>query len=320
MQDDDWLTARFEESRPRLHALAYRMLGSHAEADDAVQETWLRLRRNDPDQIENVGGLLTTVVGRVCLDRLRARRARPEDPVDDLAVDAAVRTPTPPATRSTRRYSPSRWAPRSWSCSIASDRRSEWRSCSTTCSACRSTTSPRSSAAVPTRLASSRAGLAVDCRAARRMDASTSYVNATWSTRSCAPRAAATSTRSCSCSIPTWCSSPTPPRSRWDRCARRAAPKRSPQSCRGRCGRGARTGRRRAAWFVWAPGGQIRGVVQFTVHDDRIVADRRHRRRRAHRRRSRSSRSIDVCHISLLRVRHGGAHTLRRNTMEQFVI
>jgi RNA polymerase sigma-70 factor, ECF subfamily len=87
MQDDDWLTARFEEDRPRLHALAYRMLGSHAEADDAVQETWLRLRRNDPAQIENVGGLLTTVVGRVCLDRLRSRRARPEDPVDDLGAD-----------------------------------------------------------------------------------------------------------------------------------------------------------------------------------------------------------------------------------------
>ena len=92
MHDDDWLTARFEESRPRLHALAYRMLGSHAEADDAVQETWLRLRRNDPTQIENVGGLLTTVVGRVCLDRLRARRARPEDPVDDLAADGAPDT------------------------------------------------------------------------------------------------------------------------------------------------------------------------------------------------------------------------------------
>jgi RNA polymerase sigma factor (sigma-70 family) len=89
MHDDDWLTAQFEESRPRLHALAYRMLGSHAEADDAVQETWLRLRRNDPEAIENAGGLLTTVVGRVCLDRLRARRARPEDPVDDLSTGAA---------------------------------------------------------------------------------------------------------------------------------------------------------------------------------------------------------------------------------------
>jgi RNA polymerase sigma-70 factor (ECF subfamily) len=86
MHDDDWLTARFEESRPRLHALAYRMLGSHAEAEDAVQETWIRLRRTDPAGIENVGGLLTTVVGRVCLDRLRARRARPEDPVDDAGV------------------------------------------------------------------------------------------------------------------------------------------------------------------------------------------------------------------------------------------
>ncbi len=89
MHDDDWLTAQFEESRPRLHALAYRMLGSHAEADDALQETWLRLRRNDPEAIENVGGLLTTVVGRVCLDRLRARRARPEDPVDDLTTGGA---------------------------------------------------------------------------------------------------------------------------------------------------------------------------------------------------------------------------------------
>jgi RNA polymerase sigma-70 factor (ECF subfamily) len=68
------------------------MLGSHAEADDAVQETWLRLRRNDPAAIENVGGLLTTVVGRVCLDRLRARRARPEDPVEDLASGAAPAT------------------------------------------------------------------------------------------------------------------------------------------------------------------------------------------------------------------------------------
>jgi RNA polymerase sigma-70 factor (ECF subfamily) len=92
MHDDEWLTARFEESRPRLHALAYRMLGSHAEAEDAVQETWLRLRRTDPAGIENVGGLLTTVVGRVCLDRLRARRARPEDPVDRPADDT---TPDP---------------------------------------------------------------------------------------------------------------------------------------------------------------------------------------------------------------------------------
>ena len=83
------MAAGFEDSRSRLHALAYRMLGSHAEAEDAVQETWLRLQRTDPAEIENVGGLLTTVVGRVCLDRLRARRARPEDPVDDVARGTA---------------------------------------------------------------------------------------------------------------------------------------------------------------------------------------------------------------------------------------
>jgi len=82
MPDDSWLTTQFEANRPRLEAVAYRMLGSHGDAEEAVQETWIRLRRTDPDGIENVGGLLTTVVGRVCLDRLRARRARPEDPTD----------------------------------------------------------------------------------------------------------------------------------------------------------------------------------------------------------------------------------------------
>jgi RNA polymerase sigma-70 factor (ECF subfamily) len=86
MQDETWLTLRLEESRPRLHAVAYRMLGSHAEADDAVQEVWLRLRRTDAQQIENVDGLLTTVVSRVCLDRLRARRARLEGPDDDTVA------------------------------------------------------------------------------------------------------------------------------------------------------------------------------------------------------------------------------------------
>jgi RNA polymerase sigma-70 factor (ECF subfamily) len=94
MHDDDWLIAQFEERRPRLHALAHRMLGSHAEADDALQETWLRLRRNDPAEIDNVGGLLTTVVERVCLDRLRARRARREDPVDDVSGAVAAHADT----------------------------------------------------------------------------------------------------------------------------------------------------------------------------------------------------------------------------------
>jgi RNA polymerase sigma-70 factor (ECF subfamily) len=86
MRDDDWLAAEFEASRPRLHAVAYRMLGSHADADDAVQEAWLRLAGGDHERIENAGGLLTTVVGRVCLDRLRARRSRPEEPIEASAA------------------------------------------------------------------------------------------------------------------------------------------------------------------------------------------------------------------------------------------
>lgn len=71
----------FEESRPRLRAIAYRMLGSAAEADDAVQEAWLRLSRTATESIDNLGGWLTTVVSRVCLDMLRSRRSRREEPV-----------------------------------------------------------------------------------------------------------------------------------------------------------------------------------------------------------------------------------------------
>ncbi len=74
----DHLTEQFEAERPRLRAVAHRMLGSRAEAEDAVQETWLRLGGTDAQGIDNLGGWLTTVTARVCLDRLRRRRARPE--------------------------------------------------------------------------------------------------------------------------------------------------------------------------------------------------------------------------------------------------
>ncbi|WP_242336838.1 MULTISPECIES: sigma-70 family RNA polymerase sigma factor [Anaeromyxobacter] len=74
----DWLAERFEESRARLRAVAQRMLGSASEADDAVQEAWLKLSRADTRGVENLNGWLTTVVARVCLDMLRARRPRPE--------------------------------------------------------------------------------------------------------------------------------------------------------------------------------------------------------------------------------------------------
>jgi RNA polymerase sigma factor (sigma-70 family) len=82
--DDTLLAQEFEQHRPHLEAVAYRMLGSTGEADDAVQEAWLRLSRTDSDQVENLRAWLTTVVGRVSLDILRARKARREDPDEHL--------------------------------------------------------------------------------------------------------------------------------------------------------------------------------------------------------------------------------------------
>jgi RNA polymerase sigma factor (sigma-70 family) len=81
MDERDWLARRFEDHRGRLRAVAYRMLGSASEADDAVQEAWLRLSRSDADAVENLGSWLTTVVARVCLNMLEARRSRREEPV-----------------------------------------------------------------------------------------------------------------------------------------------------------------------------------------------------------------------------------------------
>ena len=82
MSDSEWLADRFETHRDHLRAVAYRMLGSQAEADDAVQEAWIRLSRSDADDIDNLGGWLTTVVSRVSLDMLRSRASRREDPAD----------------------------------------------------------------------------------------------------------------------------------------------------------------------------------------------------------------------------------------------
>src|SRR5436190_16199879 len=79
VDDQDWLAEQFEGHRPHLRAVAYRMLGSLGETDDAVQEAWLRLSRSDAAAVENLGGWLTTVVGRVCLDMLRSRRSRQEE-------------------------------------------------------------------------------------------------------------------------------------------------------------------------------------------------------------------------------------------------
>jgi RNA polymerase sigma factor (sigma-70 family) len=90
--DGDWLAERFEANRARLRAVAYRMLGSASEADDAVQEAWLRLSRADTTEVQNLSGWLTTVVARVCLDVLRSRTSRREEPLSpeaELLPDAA---------------------------------------------------------------------------------------------------------------------------------------------------------------------------------------------------------------------------------------
>jgi RNA polymerase sigma-70 factor, ECF subfamily len=90
MAETDFLAAQFEQHRAHLRGVAYRMLGSLSEADDAVQETWLRLSRSDADEIENLGGWLTTVVARVCLNTLRSRTTRREEPLDVRVPDPVV--------------------------------------------------------------------------------------------------------------------------------------------------------------------------------------------------------------------------------------
>jgi len=93
MDDKNFMAKRFEESRRHLRSVAYRMLGSASEADDAVQEAWLRLSRTDVSDVGNLTGWLTTVVARVCLDMLRSRKSRREAPLEEAAPEAASDTP-----------------------------------------------------------------------------------------------------------------------------------------------------------------------------------------------------------------------------------
>ena len=93
MDDNEWLADRFEEHRAHLQSVAYRMLGSLAEADDAVQDAWLRLSRSGADEVENLGGWLTTIVARVCLNMLRSRNVRREEPPGVHIPDPIVSTP-----------------------------------------------------------------------------------------------------------------------------------------------------------------------------------------------------------------------------------
>ena len=90
MDQQEWLAQQFEDQRPHLRAVAYRMLGSLSEADDALQDAWLRLSRADTSEVENLGGWLTTVVARVALNMLRSRRTRREQPLEVYVPDPII--------------------------------------------------------------------------------------------------------------------------------------------------------------------------------------------------------------------------------------
>ena len=190
MDEREWLTERFEQHRPHLRAVAYRMLGSVSETDDALQEAWLRIRDQDPGTVENMQAWLTTVVGRVCLNMLRSRKARREE--------LSVHVPDPvvslrggwPGARGASGRVRQVW-PCSW-CSRRSLPPSDSRSSCTTCSACRSPTSPPRSTAPRRRPSSSPVAPAGAC-ATRRSRTVTSRGRDASSTRSSPPRATATS-------------------------------------------------------------------------------------------------------------------------------
>jgi RNA polymerase sigma-70 factor (ECF subfamily) len=93
MEQHEWLAQAFEAERPRLQAVAYRLLGSLAEAEDAVQEAWLRLSRSDLSEVKNLGGWLTTVVARVSLNMLRARKTRREESLEASMLEPGTREP-----------------------------------------------------------------------------------------------------------------------------------------------------------------------------------------------------------------------------------
>src|SRR5690348_11239105 len=96
MNSPDWLAERFTEHRAHLRAVAYRILGSPSDADDAVQEAWLRLSRSDTSDVENLGGWLTTVVARVALNMLQSRKTRREDPAGTHLPEELAGSPNGP--------------------------------------------------------------------------------------------------------------------------------------------------------------------------------------------------------------------------------
>ena len=106
MDEQEWLADRFEEHRAHLGAVAYRMLGSVTEADDAVQDTWLRFSRSGASEVENLGGWLTTIVARVCLNILRSRNVRREESLGVHLPDPVIKPPRRRRCWPTRSASP----------------------------------------------------------------------------------------------------------------------------------------------------------------------------------------------------------------------
>ena len=210
MDENDWLAERFEEQRTHLRAVAYRMLGSLTEADDAVQDAWVRVSRAEASGVENLGGWLTTIVARVCLNMLRSRNG----PARGVVGGTCPRSGHQPRGRtSTRGRGAARRFGRLWRsrwCSMLWLRPSGWPSFSTTCSTCPSRRSPPWWVDPRPRPGSWRAGHGAGSKAADVPHRTpTSLVNARWSTPSSWPPAAATSTPWLPCSIPTSCCEPT---------------------------------------------------------------------------------------------------------------
>jgi RNA polymerase sigma-70 factor (ECF subfamily) len=197
MDEREWLVERFEEHRAHLRAVAYRMLGSMAEADDAVQEAWLRVSRAYTSSVENLGGWLTTIVARVSLNMLRSRGSRREEPLD-------VHVPDPMVSREGA-VDPEQEALLADSVGLA-------------------LLVVLDTLAPPERLASSPAGPGAGCRERRPPPTPTSPASARWSMPSSLPPGEGTSTRWWQCSTPTSSCEPTPEpakRARWWCTARR---------------------------------------------------------------------------------------------------
>ena len=254
-------------------AVAYRMLGSLSEADDAVQEAWLRLSRADAGGVDNLGGWLTTVVARVCLDMLRSRTARREDSLDARAAA--------PIARRGHGNDPEQEALLADSVGLAllvvldtltPAERSP--SCCTTCSPCPSTRSRRSSDRSPAaaRQLASRARRRVHRGADTGLRRRSATASARWSTPSSPPRAAATSQRCWRCSTPTSCCAPRRRRAHRAPCGRCAARRPWPESARG--GRGSPNRRSSTAPSAssWRRGTARCWCIDFTIRRGRIAA------------------------------------------------